>query len=54
VLRRLLEFVLHAAIGMVDQAAEVLVAAHEYRHLKRVERELGPQVVRDLPADNAP
>jgi hypothetical protein len=52
VLRRPLEFALHPAIGMMNQSAEILVPAHEYRHLQRVERDLGTQMVRNLPPDN--
>jgi hypothetical protein len=39
--------------GMVDQAAEILVPPRPYRHLERIEGEIGTQVIRDLPAQDA-
>jgi hypothetical protein len=37
---------------MVDQATEILIPPHPYRHLKRIESKIGTQVIRDLPAEN--
>jgi hypothetical protein len=38
---------LNATAGMVDELAGDAVAAGEERHLQRVERQAGPQVVRN-------
>ena len=34
----------------MDQAAEILIPPHPYRHLQRIERKIRTQVIRDLPA----
>jgi hypothetical protein len=39
--------ILNATAGMVDELAGDAVAAGEERHLQRVERQAGPQVVRN-------
>ena len=51
-LRRSLEPVLDAAVGMMHQPADILVAACPDRHFKRIERKIGTQVIRNLPPDN--
>jgi hypothetical protein len=40
VLRRPVEFALDTPVGMMDQAAEILVLPQPYRHLQRVERKI--------------
>jgi hypothetical protein len=52
VLRRPIEFALDAAIGMMHQPADILVAACPDRHFKRIERKIGTQVIRNLPPNN--
>ena len=52
VLRRPVESALDAPVGMVDQAAEILVPPHPYRHLESIEGKIGTQVIRNLPAQD--
>src|SRR5258708_40095833 len=44
--------VLDTPVGMMDQAAEILIPPRPYRHLQRIERQIRTQVVRDLPSEN--
>ena len=37
---------------MMHQPADIRVAACPDRHFKRIERKIGTQVIRNLPADN--
>ena len=56
VLRRPVDFALHAAVAVMDQAGQVEAgaAAVEHGHLERVDREIGAQRPGGLPADDHP
>ena len=54
VLRRPVESALNSAIRMMDQPAVHPVTTRPDSHFKRVERQLGPERIGHLPADNHP
>jgi hypothetical protein len=54
VLRRPIEFALDSAIGMMNEIPVHPVAARPDRHLQRVEGKFGPEIIRNLPADDFP
>jgi hypothetical protein len=52
VLRRPVEFALHAPVGMMDKLLADLAPAGEDRQLQRIKSQIGAQVISDLPPDD--